>query len=360
MGVGRGGGHLGVSGAAKREYGDESALYDVLDEEEGDSASTGSYLSRGGVRKKQKVEMPGEEEGEEEEEEGFGVGRQEGYALPPPITIGHHEHDAQYRDAGASPHIHAPPHQAHHNQQAASVSRETLLQGEVYNSHDALHLLYEAAGRDASGPPSPKLKSESGDNEDDEDAGEDDDDEDEGGDEDHIMNDAPQSNNDIMRQPSTLAASRSAADIGNAYPGQYDDADGRTSSINPISHFNGPISTSTSFLRGTGRPGVLKPTPKEATQPALRTTGAQVNSSPISPVNARASQSQQVLQHPPAQPAATKNRVSFSQRCVVSEKSSIHGGDDREGMQVAIKAWGKSRFVKSGWFTAKEAIGYVD
>jgi len=354
VGLGRGGAHLGAGGVAKREYGDEGALYEDEDGE-GESVSTGSFLSRGGVRKKQKVEIPEDEEEEEEEEEedGFGVSRQEGYGLPPPITIEHHGHDAQYRGTGAG---HAPPHQTHHNQQTASVSRERLLQGEVYNSHDALHLLFEAAGRGASGPSSPKPKSESGDIEDDEEDAEEDDGEDEDGD-DHIMSDAPPSNNDIMRQPSTLTAPRSVAEIGNAYSGKYDDVDGRSSSINPIGHFNGSVSTSTSFLRGTGRPGVVKPTPKETTQPALRTAGAQVNASPASPINARGSQAQQ---HPPAQPTTTKNRMSLSQRSVASEKSSIHGGDDKEGMQAALKAWGKSRFVKSGWFTAKEAVGYVD
>ena len=344
----------------------------MLDEGgEGESVSTGSFLSRGGVRKKQKVEVQGGEDGDDEGEEeeegaGFGVGQQGRYGLSPAITIGHHGHDTQYRGSGGSggaggagTHTHAPPHQTHHNQQAASVSRERLLQGEVYNSHDALRLLFEAAGR----PSSPKPKSDSGDNEDEEDAEEEDDgeDEDEGADEDHIMNNAPQSNSDIMRQTSALTVPRSAAEIGTVYPGKYDDVDGRSSSINPISHFNGSVSTSTSFLRGTGRPGLVKSTLKEATQPTSRTAvGAQANASPISPVNARGSQGQQWPQHPLSQPANTKNRTSFSQRSVASEKSSTHGGDDREGMQAALKAWGKSRFVKSGWFTAKEAIGYVD
>ncbi|KAF8423473.1 hypothetical protein BGX38DRAFT_1048964, partial [Terfezia claveryi] len=200
---------------------------------EDETVSSGSFLSRGGMRKKQKMEMPRDDD-DEEEEGGFGVGRQKGYGLPPPITIEHHGHNA-------GPHILSPPHQTHHNQQAASVSRERLLQGEVYNSHDALHLLFEAAG-----------------------------------------------------------LLRSAA-------------------------------------------------------------GAQVNATPVSPICARGShQAQQGLQHPLAQPATAKNRASFPQKSSASEKSSIHGGDDRDGMQAALKAWGKSRFVKSGWFTAKEAIGYVD
>lgn len=38
--------------------------------------------------------------------------------------------------------------------------------------------------------------------------------------------------------------------------------------------------------------------------------------------------------------------------------STIH--EDRDGMEKAIRVWNKFRFVKAGWFTAREAIQYVE
>lgn len=34
--------------------------------------------------------------------------------------------------------------------------------------------------------------------------------------------------------------------------------------------------------------------------------------------------------------------------------------EDRDGMEKAIRVWNKFRFVKAGWFTAREAIQYVE
>lgn len=40
--------------------------------------------------------------------------------------------------------------------------------------------------------------------------------------------------------------------------------------------------------------------------------------------------------------------------------STIQDPMEREGMEKSIRAWNKFRFVKAGWFTAREAIGYVE
>lgn len=40
--------------------------------------------------------------------------------------------------------------------------------------------------------------------------------------------------------------------------------------------------------------------------------------------------------------------------------STIQDPTEREGMEKSIRAWNKFRFVKAGWFTAREAIGYVE
>lgn len=40
--------------------------------------------------------------------------------------------------------------------------------------------------------------------------------------------------------------------------------------------------------------------------------------------------------------------------------STIQDPTEREAMEKSIRAWNKFRFVKAGWFTAREAIGYVE
>lgn len=40
--------------------------------------------------------------------------------------------------------------------------------------------------------------------------------------------------------------------------------------------------------------------------------------------------------------------------------STIQDPMEREAMEKSIRAWNKFRFVKAGWFTAREAIGYVE
>ena len=324
--VSRGGTHLGSTPVTKREYGDDG-VYDIgEDRGDADSISTESILSHGAVRKKQKVA---------EDEDSF---MDTSYRRPSLIVASHH--DSQY---------HPPLQHETHHQQTASVSRERLLQGEVYNSHDALHLLYEAAGRGASGPSSPsKLKSDSGDcvDDEDEDLGEDDEDND------HHNSTMDTQNNDLVRP--TMTSTRPEP---SSYSSKYEDVDGRPS-IDPIGHFNGSISTSTSFMRGTGRPMAKSPPKIEVAHhldSSVRATSSSAAITSISPV-ARQNYSQQS-----SQLSHSRNRSSFSQRSTASEKSSSLGaGDDREGLQAALKAWGKSRFVKSGWFTAREAIRYID
>lgn len=319
---------MGSTSVTKREYGDDGA-YDIgEDRGDADSICTETLLPHGVVRKKQKVA---------EEEDSF---MDAPYRRPSLVVAPHL--DSQY--------LHPPPQpETHHHQQAASASRR-LLQGEVYNSHDALHLLYEAAGRDASGPPSPsKPKSDSGDNMDDEeeDLGEEDEDNDH-----HNSTMVTPQNNDLVRPAMT-----STHPEPSSYSNKYENVDGRPS-IDPIGHFNGSISTSTSFLRGTGRPVAKSPSQMETAQhldSSARTasSSAAVNT-PISPVNARQNYTQQS-----SQLSHSRNRSSFSQRSTTSDKSSNLGGGD-EGLQAALKAWGRSRFVKSGWFTAREAIRYID
>lgn len=318
---------MGSTSVTKREYGDDS-VYDI-GEDGGDagSISTESLLSHGVVRKKQKVA---------EDEDSF---MDEAYRRSSLVVAPNP--DSQYYPS--------MQHEAHHHQQAASLSRDRLLAGEVYNSHDALHLLYEAAGRDTSGPSSPsKPKSDSGDNVDDEDEdlGEDDEDNNHH----NPTMDTPQKNN-LVRPAMTRPDPSS-------YSGKYEDVNDRPS-IGPIGRFSGSISTSTSFMRGTGRPMVESPPKIEIAQhldSSARATGSSAAATtPISPLT-RQSYPQQSTQ-----PSHSRNRSSFSQRSAASEKSSsLGGGDDREGLQAALKAWGKSRFVKSGWFTAREAISYID
>ncbi|KAF8460515.1 hypothetical protein BDZ91DRAFT_739034 [Kalaharituber pfeilii] len=321
--LGRGGGYVGTPSVTKREYGEDGGIYDVGEDGGGDtdSISTSSLISQRAIRKKQKLDGDSS--------------KISSYSHPPTII----EPELRYRSTTQ------PPHDVHQNQQAASASRERLLQGEVYNSHDALHLLYEAAGRGASAPPSPaKPKSDNGDN-DDEDGADDDGDEDEDNDNDHPMEDAPKDSGAVR----SLSTART--DIG-SYPSKYDDADGR-SSINPIGHYNG-VTTSTSYLRGTGRPTSKPVPPKECIHPTNSTSRtASSNAQPTSPLSTRSNHFQ-----PSSQSSATRHRPSLSQRSVGTDKSSCVTED--QGLQAALKAWGKSRFVKSGWFTAREAIGYID
>lgn len=41
-------------------------------------------------------------------------------------------------------------------------------------------------------------------------------------------------------------------------------------------------------------------------------------------------------------------------------KSSMISGDLDDGMERALRSWNKFRFVQAGWFTAREAISFVE
>lgn len=66
----------------------------------------------------------------------------------------------------------------------------------------------------------------------------------------------------------------------------------------------------------------------------------------------------------------TTNSSSYSSSHPQSRKSGSHvspktGGTPRsqpsdEGIEKALRAWNKFRFVKAGWFTAREAMGFVE
>lgn len=244
-----------------------------------------------------------------------------------PSSHSHHHSDGQHNSS-------------HHNQQEATASTTRLLQGEVYNSHDALHLLFEAAGRSSSVPSSPNNKQKS--------EGEDDD----NNDDDESSDDAGQVENERNGAGTQVNAThRDAA----SYPGRSEDADGRLNPIHPHHHYNGTVTSSTSYLRGTGR----TPTPKPST----------TNKDGSSRLNQH-TQSNVASAHMPLKSPAKTIASGHSHSLVRARPSiSIHEKsagmltveqEERAGLNAALKAWGKSRFVKSGWFTAGEAINYID
>ncbi|KAI5795353.1 hypothetical protein DFH27DRAFT_515936 [Peziza echinospora] len=183
-------------------------------------SSSAAVIGRGGaraagaVRKRQKVE-----------EAAVGPAPYRASVLAAPATGG--DAEAAARNSYRPPP--QPLHDTHQHQQAASASRTRLLQGEVYNSHDALHLLFEAAGRGASAPLSPKPKSENDDDDDGCDDEEDDDEEDteepERVDDDQPMADA------FTDQAAAANARQPPHPTLGGYPGKYDDID---NSIHPL------------------------------------------------------------------------------------------------------------------------------
>jgi hypothetical protein len=170
----------------------------------------------------------------------------------------------------------------------ATTATDTLLQTPVYNSHEALLTLIEAAGKDT--PLSTGHKSNSLDSDTE---GEGDEDDKGPGD------DRRRSGIEELHQPSP------------------NNARGNAASVRFSSNTDEPATAGSSH----------------ASSHVRRRAGSNVTMSPGM-----------------ASRPGTARSLSIS---------TIHESD-REGLDKSIRAWNKFRFVKAGWFTAREAIAYVE
>ncbi|KAL7271788.1 zinc finger transcriptional activator [Rhizina undulata] len=169
---------------------------------------------------------------------------------------------------------HPAPRRDDPSHAAASTSNttDTILQTEVYNSHEALLTLIEAAGKDtplSAGPKSHSPHSETTDHEDDDF-------------EDHSPLPPPSARISNVRFSSIPSDEGQVGSHASSY------AHRRTASSSTVS----PMMTGPGFHRGMST-------------------------------------------------------------------STVHEGD-KEGMEKALRAWNKFRFVKAGWFTAREAVQFVE
>lgn len=182
------------------------------------------------------------------------------------------------------------PQPRHSDDERDTTTTDTLLQTPVYNSHEALLTLIEAAGKDT--PLSTGSKSNSADSDT------------EGEGDDGI---GKRGSGEDRHQPSTSTE-----------------------------HHHSP-----------------------ATHPTAR-SGAGVRFSSIaSPEPATSSFTSSHARRR----AGSTSTVSPGMRPHVARSlsiSTIQDPTEREGMEKCIRAWNQFRFVRAGWFTAREAIGYVE
>lgn len=182
-----------------------------------------------------------------------------------------------------------PPHLRQVQQQQeqpGNTSADTILQSEVYNSHEALLTLIEAAGKDT---PMNPLKSESQDSEDEE------------------------------QEDSVVS--------GHV----------RTASSSGTRHVHSPAS----LRMGQGRydRNVRFSSISEGT-PATGGKSASTTGSHPRPIHQRKSSGSVVS------PGSV-------------QKSAVVDSDE-EGLKRALRSWNKFRFVKAGWFTAREAVDFME
>lgn len=220
-------------------------------------------------------------------------------AYPPSeynVRSGHHENSPYstqgYHDNRIDPRlqIQTAVEPRHERESAQSINTDvTLLQTPVYNSHEALLTLIEAAGKDT--PMSTGVKSNSGDS----------DSEGEGDD--------------------TIFSKGPGEDRHHQSNGDYHH------------NRNSPVT------RGIGA-GVRfseMASPSEAAGSSFTSSHVRRRAASTSTVS----------------PGLRSHARSLS-------ISAIQDPKEREGMEKSIRAWNKFRFVKGGWFTAREAIGYVE
>lgn len=182
-----------------------------------------------------------------------------------------------------------PPHLRQQQEQQGNTSADTILQSEVYNSHEALLTLIEAAGKDT--PMDHPLKSESQDSEDDDDQ------------EDSVVSGhvrtASSSGTRHVHSPASLRMGQSRWDRN--------------------VRFSASVSEGT---LGTGG--------KSAS-----TTGS----------------------HP--RPSHQRNPSGSVVSPGSVQRVAVVVDADDEGLKRALRSWNKFRFVKAGWFTAREAVDFM-
>lgn len=182
-----------------------------------------------------------------------------------------------------------PPHLRQQQEQQGNTSADTILQSEVYNSHEALLTLIEAAGKDT--PMNHPLKSESQDSEDDDQ-------------EDSVVSGhvrtASSSGTRHVHSPASLRMGQSRWDRN--------------------VRFSASVSEGTPTTAGK----------------SASTTG----SHPMKPSHQRNSSGSVVS------PGS------------VQRATGMLDADD-EGLKRALRSWNKFRFVKAGWFTAREAVDFM-
>lgn len=179
----------------------------------------------------------------------------------------------------------------------ATIATDTLLQTPVYNSHEALLTLIEAAGKDT--PLSTGSKSTS-----------------------------PDSDTDGEGDDATCKG------------GSGEDRCQPNSTNHNEQHRHSPVSHTHSASR-TGGTGVRF---SSMASPSDQPAGGSFASS-----HARRRAGSGSTVSPGMRPHVRSLSISTTQ-----------DPTEREAMEKTIRAWNKFRFVKSGWFTAREAIGYVE
>lgn len=192
---------------------------------------------------------------------------------------------------------HASEEEEEEEECETTIATDTLLQTPVYNSHEALLTLIEAAGKDT--PLSTGTKSTCP-----------------GSDTDGEGDDAPSKGSGEVRRPSAVnahearlspaphaahAAARNAGVGGNV----------RFSSVASPDQPAGSSFASSNARRRTGSTSTVSPGMRQYPVRSLSI-------------------------------------------------STIQDPTEREAVEKSIRAWNKFRFVKAGWFTAREAIGYVE
>lgn len=247
----------------------------------------GSTVSYGGVRKRQRIddmgssrEMPVEAATMYPYSHGSGAPRSErGYSAQPG---------------------HGQPSGAYEREQEAqtNTTASTLLKREVYNSHDALQLLFEAVGASTPAPSGAHV---------------------DGG-----------SDTDKRRRRSSVLT-----DGGDDHGGQETDPQ----IIFPGDH---------SQLHQRGVNSNMAPSPRIRRSNVPGLSGLS-RTSPISPLAPR----RNTFQHP-------ANELPKLPEHGLLGRVAGAGPDRDAALARAIRAWNKSQFVKDGWFSAREAIAYVE
>lgn len=256
----------------------------AYDREDSESTSgvtpSSSTISYGGVRKRQRIDSTASSEGPQE--------AAHGYTYP----VVRDYDDPKLR----SPHNQSSSHfDRHHEDAQTNTTASTLLHREVYNSHDALQLLFEAVG--ASTPVSTGLNHDGSD------------------------------------------GKTASIDGGDARRGSRADSEPRI--IFPGDHDHQGLHSNSNL-----DPGNMGPSPRRQYLHQIH------RNTPLSPL---ASREHGRIQHPLGNLPKLAEHASLMGRATTNMSNGRNSDYDR-----AIKAWENSQFVRDGWFTAREAIGYIE